>query len=226
MVQTENLMSIRTQLDELRAQLPQDVALVAVSKTYPVAALEEAYAAGQRLFGESRAQEMAVKQAALPNDVAWHMIGHLQTNKVRSIIPFVSLIHSVDSQRLLNVIDSEAARAGRTIEILLEIHIAQEATKEGWEEAELFNYLHGGEFRELRNVRFRGVMGIASLTSDETQIETEFRRLQSIFERLRSDFFSPSFDILSMGMTADWRIAVACGSNMIRVGSLIFGERS
>ena len=218
-------MSIRTQLDELRALLPEDVALVAVSKTHPVAALEEAYAAGQRLFGENRPQEMVAKQAALPDDIAWHMIGHLQTNKVRSIVPFVSLIHSVDSPRLLDVIDREAARFGRTIDILLEIHIAREATKEGWEEAELFDYLHNDEFRKLQNVRFRGVMGVASLTRDETQIETEFRRLRSIFEQLHGDFFGPAFDTLSMGMTADWRIAVACGSNMIRVGSLIFGKR-
>ena len=225
MVQTGNFMSIRTQLEALRAQLPREVALVAVSKMHPAAALEEAYEAGQRLFGESRPQEMATKQAALPNDIAWHMIGHLQTNKVRSIIPFVSLIHSVDSQRILDVIDREAARAGRIVEILLEIHIAQEATKAGWEEVELLDYLHRGIFMELRNVRFRGLMGIASLTSNQSVVETEFCRLRLLFERLRGDFFTPAFDTLSMGMTADWQIAVACGSNMIRVGSRIFGER-
>ena len=218
-------MSIQRQLQEFRAQLPEGVALVAVSKTHPVAALEEAYRAGQRIFGENRVQEMVAKQAALPEDIAWHLIGHLQRNKVRQIIPFVALIHSVDSQRLLEMIDREAERAGRVVDLLFEVRIAQEETKEGWEEAKLLDYLHEGHFRALHNVRFRGVMGIASLTPDERRIATEFRRLRSIFEVLRDRFFDVEFDTLSMGMTADWPIAVACGSNMIRVGTSIFGKR-
>ncbi len=219
-------MSVREQIIDLQECLPAGVKLVAVSKMHPASAVEEAYAAGQRIFGESRPQELCAKYEALPKDIEWHMIGHLQTNKVRSIVPFVSLIHSVDSARLLEYIDREAARIGRVVDVLLEIFVAQEETKHGWEEAELTAYLQEGTWRSLKNVRFRGAMGIASLTDDRERIRREFSRLHTLFVRLRGEFFGTDFDTLSMGMTSDWKLAVECGSNMVRIGSQIFGDRN
>ena len=217
-------MSIAENIESVRGSLPEGVTLVAVSKTHSAEAIAEAYAAGQRIFGESRPQEMRAKYEALPRDIEWHMIGHLQTNKVKYIAPFVTLIHSADSARLLSVIDSEAAKCGRAIDVLLEIHVAAEETKSGWLPAELNDYLCSGEWRRLRNVRFRGVMGIATNTDDEARIRRDFETLAAYREQL-AVYFESDFDIVSMGMSDDYPIAVECGSTMVRVGSRIFGAR-
>lgn len=215
---------IASQLALVRESLPAGVTLVAVSKTHPAEAIREAYDAGQRIFGESRPQELREKYETLPRDIEWHMIGHLQTNKVKYIAPFVSLIHSVDSARLVETIQKEAAKCGRIIDILLEIHVAEEETKSGWASDELRVYLAGNPFAALPNLRVRGVMGIATNTDDETVIRRDFETLKACFEELRPAF-GPAFDTLSMGMSHDYPLAVACGSTMVRVGSLIFGER-
>ena len=219
-------MSIAENLEKLRDELPAGVELVLVSKTHPPEAIMEAYDAGQRVFGENRPQEMAAKRAVLPDDIRWHMIGHLQTNKVKLIAPFVQLIHSADSARLLQEIDRQAERIGRVIDVLLEIRIAREQSKEGWVWEELQEWLGTGEYRGFANVRFRGVMGVATFTGDMAQVRTEFETLARMHARLRERFFGPDFDILSMGMTSDWPAAVECGSTMARIGSLVFGNRS
>ena len=217
-------MSIACQLSFVRSTLPEDVTLVAVSKTHPVEAIREAYDAGHRVFGESRPQELREKYEALPQDIEWHMIGHLQTNKIKYIAPFVSLIHSVDSARLAEAIQREAAKCGRTIEILLEIHVADEETKSGWEIGELMRYVGTAPFARMPDVCVRGVMGIATNTDDWEVIRRDFRELKRCFDLLQPNF-GARFNILSMGMSHDYPIAVECGSTMGRVGSLIFGER-
>lgn len=217
-------MSIADRLRFVRETLPEGVELVAVSKTHPAEAIREAYDAGQRLFGESRPQELRAKYEALPRDIAWHMIGHLQTNKVRMIAPFVTLIHSVDSARLAETIQREAARCGRVIDILLEIHVAAETTKTGWTWDDLEAWLAADPFAALPDVRVRGVMGIATNTDDEAVVRSDFEMLRSRFEQLRPRF-GEAFDTLSMGMSDDYPAAVACGSTTVRVGSLIFGAR-
>lgn len=219
-------MAIKDKLAELKASLPAGVRLVAVSKTYPAEVVREAYDAGQRLFGENRPQEMDAKRQQLPADIEWHMIGHLQTNKVKQIAPYVSMIHSVDSAKLLGVINEQALKNDRVIDILFEVHVAREESKHGWNEAELVAYLRGGEFRGMQGVRFRGLMGVATFTDDEQVVRDEFMRLNGLFGRLRHDFFGPDFDTLSMGMSGDYLPAIACGSNMVRIGSLIFGVRN
>lgn len=217
-------MSVTDQLQAVRATLPEGVTLVAVSKTHPVEAIEEAYAAGQRIFGESRPQELKAKWEVLPRDIEWHMIGHLQTNKVRMIMPSVGLIHSVDSERLVREIEKEALRIGRTVDILLEVHVAREESKTGWSGEELQSWLATEAYKELRAVRVRGVMGIATNTDDEEVIRADFEALRGWFERLKPLFGEP-FDTLSMGMSDDYPLAVECGSTMVRVGSRIFGQR-
>lgn len=217
-------MSIRSQLSDVRETLPEGVTLVAVSKTHAPALIEEAYAAGQRIFGESRPQELREKYEALPKDIEWHMIGHLQTNKVKYIAPFVRLIHSVDSARLAEAIQKEAAKCGRTIDILLEIHVAEEETKTGWNIGELMDYVRTTPFARMPNLCVRGVMGIATNTDDEAVIRRDFGELRRCFELLRP-YFGARFDTLSMGMSHDYPLAVECGATMVRVGSLIFGER-
>ncbi len=217
-------MSIESQITRLRRSLPESVALVAVSKTHPTEAILAAYGAGQRIFGESRPQEMCAKHEVLPKNIEWHMIGHLQTNKVRQIVPFVALIHSVDSARLIEAIQREAARCGRVVDILLEIHVAREQTKSGWAFDELMAYIRTAPFAQLKNISVRGVMGIATNTDDEAEIRRDFEELRRCFEWLRPHF-GARFDTLSMGMSDDYPIAVACGSTMVRVGSKIFGER-
>lgn len=204
--------------------LPEGVTLVAVSKTHPIESIAEAYEAGQRIFGESRPQELAAKYAALPHDIEWHMIGHLQTNKVKYIAPFVALIHSLDSARLAESIQREAAKCGHTIDVLLEIHVAAEQTKSGWDIDELRTTVASGFFDGLPDVRVRGVMGIATNTDDERRIADDFAQLKSYMEEFRP-IFGKSFDTLSMGMSHDYPAAVAAGATMVRVGSLIFGER-
>ena len=217
-------MAISTKIKELHASLPQGVTLVAVSKFHPVEALHEAYEAGQRIFGESRVQELLVKHEALPKDIEWQMIGHLQTNKVRQIVPFVSLIQSVDSVRLVECINREAERIGRVVDILLEIHVAQEESKTGWHYDELVEYLQNDAFSALKNIRVRGVMGMATNTDDEAIIRHDFEQLAK-HKRELAHYFDDDFDTLSMGMSDDYELAIECGSTMVRIGSSIFGER-
>ena len=217
-------MSIKSEIERLRSELPEGVKLLAVSKFHPVEALQEAYDAGQRAFGESRPQELKAKQAVLPDDIEWHMIGHLQTNKVRAIASFVSLIQSVDSQRLLECIDREAARCGRVIDCLLEVHVTAEQSKSGWDVDELRSYLASGAINTLKNVRIRGVMGMATYTDDMTVVRSDFECIAAIKRELDPQF-DDSFDTISMGMSDDYPLAVECGSTMVRVGSSIFGER-
>ena len=217
-------MAISTKIKELHALLPQGVTLVVVSKFHPIEALNEAYEAGQRIFGESRVQELLVKHEALPKDIEWQMIGHLQTNKVRQIVPFVSLIQSVDSVRLAECINREAERIGRVVDILLEIHVAQEESKTGWKYDELVDYLQSGAMAELKNIRVRGIMGMATNTDDKEVIRHDFERLKECKEQLASHF-GEEFDTLSMGMSDDYELAIECGSTMVRIGSSIFGNR-
>ena len=197
---------------------------MAVSKIHPAELIREAYEAGHRIFGESRPQELREKYEALPKDIEWHMIGHLQTNKVKYIAPFVRLIHSVDSARLAEAIQKEAAKCGRTIDILLEIHVAEEETKTGWNIGELMDYVRTAPFARMPDLCVRGVMGIATNTDDEAVIRRDFGELRRCFELLRP-YFGARFDTLSMGMSHDYPLAVECGATMVRVGSLIFGER-
>ena len=218
-------MSITSNLLDIRASLPEDVTLVAVSKFHPVEAIAEAYEAGQRVFGESRVQELVVKQQSLPADIEWHMIGHLQTNKVRAIAPFVSLIHSVDSARLLDCINREAERCGRVVDCLLELHVAREQTKSGWDVTELREYVASGAIDQMNNIRIRGIMGMATFTDELAVVKSDFERLAAIKCEIEP-MFDSSFNILSMGMSDDYPIAVQCGSTMVRVGSSIFGQRT
>lgn len=217
-------MSIERQLAFVKRTIPENVTLVAVSKTHPVEAIRCAYDAGQRVFGESRPQEMKAKYDVLPKDIDWHMIGHLQTNKVKYIAPFVSLIESVDSDRLLDVIQHEAAKCGRVIEILLEIRVADEQTKTGWDFGALYTYVRSEVFSQMPNIRVRGVMAIATNTDDVSVVRGNFEVLKGYMDTLQP-YFGNRFNILSMGMSDDYPIAIECGSNMVRVGSLIFGER-
>lgn len=216
-------MSVANNLSAVLSSLPEGVTLVAVSKYHPIEAIWEAYNAGQRLFGESRVQELMVKYQALPKDIEWQMIGHLQTNKVKYIVPFISLIQSVDSQKLLETIDREAKKYGRVVDCLLEVHVAQEETKSGWEETSLREYLATDSIKQLQNVRIRGIMGMATNTDDSSIIRADFERLKSLKQELEP-IFDSNFDTLSMGMSDDYHIAIDCGSTMVRVGSKVFSE--
>lgn len=218
---------IADNLSALSAKLPPEVTLVAVSKTHPPEAIMEAYEAGQRHFGENRVQELVPKAQQLPADIKWHLIGHLQTNKVRQVIPLVHLIHSVDSVRLLQEISKSAMKAERVVDILLQVYIAEEETKFGLDEAELESLLDDPLCRNARGVRIRGLMGMASFTEDMDQVAGEFRRLKGIFDRISSRWFAREewFDQLSMGMTSDFEVAIGEGSTLIRIGTLIFGNR-
>ena len=215
-------------LTEIRRQLPQHVTLVAVSKTYPPKILMEAYEAGQRVFGENKVQELVQKQPVMPNDVEWHLIGHLQNNKVKYIAPFIKLIHSVDSLKLLITIDKEAQKNHRIIDCLLQFHIGEEATKFGMDIAEAEALLNAVEYKNLKHIRITGVMGMATFTDDQQQIRAEFQRLRDIFHRLKSHFFPalPHFNKISMGMSDDYPIAIEEGATIVRVGSKIFGKRT
>lgn len=215
---------IACQLSFVRSTIPAEVTLVAVSKTHPAEMIREAYDVGHRIFGESRPQELREKYEALPKDIEWHMIGHLQTNKIKYIAPFVTLIQSVDSARLAEAIQREAAKCGRTIGILLEIHVAAEETKTGWDVGELMEYIRTAPFAQMPNVCVRGVMGIATNTDDGETIRRDFNELRRCFDLLQP-YFGARFDTLSMGMSHDYPLAVECGSTMVRVGSLIFGNR-
>ena len=217
-------MSIRTEIERLREELPEGVKLLAVSKFHPVEALREAYDAGQRAFGESRPQELKLKAEVMPRDVEWHMIGHLQTNKVKYIVPFVTLIESLDSERLAQEINRQAERCGRVIDCLLEIHITDEESKSGWAYDELMSFVSGGGFQAYPNIRVRGVMGMATFTDDEAVVRRDFKRLAECKAEL-SEYFGEEFDTLSMGMSDDYRIALEYGTTEVRIGSTIFGAR-
>lgn len=201
--------------------------LVAVSKTKPISQLKEMYEVGQRIFGENRVQELVEKQEALPKDIQWHFIGHLQSKKVKYIAPFVSLIHSIDSWKLLAEVNKQAAKNERVIDILLQFHIADESSKFGLDLEKAKSILTDDNFSTLNNVRIVGVMGMATFTSDNQQVRKEFQNLKAIFKVLKNDFFTniDSFSEISMGMSGDYKIACEEGSTMVRIGSLLFGKR-
>ena len=217
-------MSISSKLEQIRASLPEGVRLLAVSKYHPVEAVMEAYEAGQRAFGESRPQELRVKYEALPKDIEWVMIGHLQTNKIKYIAPYVHLIESLDSERLAEAIEKEAAKCDRTIDCLLEIHVTKEESKSGWDYAELLDFVRSGGFAAMPHIRLRGVMGMATFTDDEAVVRADFKRLNECFTELK-EYFGAEFDTLSMGMSDDYPIAIEYGSTEVRIGSTIFGQR-
>ena len=214
-------MSITTNLQHIKNAIPNEVTLVAVSKTKPIESIMEAYQAGQKVFGENKAQELAQKAKLLPNDIGWHMIGHLQSNKVKYIAPFVSLIHAVDSEKLLKEINKRAAQNNRVIDCLLQFHIAQESNKFGLNKEESQKILV--KQTQYPNIRIIGLMGMATFTSDKAQIRSEFSLLKSIFDNIQKEH--TEIKTLSMGMSGDYTIAIEEGSNMIRVGSAIFGTR-
>ncbi len=219
---------IQEEIQTIKAGLPESVRLVAVSKFHPIEALQEAYEGGQRIFGESKVQEMTQKYEALPKDIEWHFIGHLQTNKIKYMAPYVALIHGVDSYKLLSEINKQAAKAGRIIPCLLQIHIAQEETKFGFSTDECRSMLEEGNWRQLKNVQIAGVMGMATNTEDEAQIKREFSTLSAFFQEVKETYFREvsSFKEISMGMSDDYPIAIEEGSTLIRIGSRIFGARN
>lgn len=215
---------ISDKITEIQSTLRQGVTLLAVSKFHPAEKIQQAYDAGHRSFGESRPQELKAKYDALPKDIKWHMIGHLQTNKIKYIAPFVHLIESLDSERLAAAIDREAAKCGRTIDCLLEIHVTDEESKSGWEWSELKAFVEAGGFQHYPNIRIRGVMGMATFTDDESVVRGDFERLAACKAEL-APYFGEEFDTLSMGMSDDYLVAMECGSTEVRIGSTIFGER-
>ena len=219
---------IRENLAKIKQSIPEDVTLVAVSKTKPNSDIMEAYEAGHRVFGENRVQELTQKYEDLPKDIEWHMIGHLQSNKVKYIAPFVSLIHGVHKFKLLKEINKQAKKENRVIDVLIQFHIAQEDSKFGFDFEEAKEMLESEQFLSLENINIRGVMGMATFTDNREQIEDEFRTLNNYFNVFKSNYFkfNDAFNIISMGMSGDYEIAIEEGSNMIRVGSKIFGERN
>lgn len=221
-------MSIGSQIEILKNELPSTVKLVAVSKFNPVEAIQQAYDAGQRIFGESRPQEMQQKVSQLPDDIKWHFIGHLQTNKLKMVLPYADLIHSVDSERLLMEIDKYAVKNNLKVRCLLELFVAQEESKQGFCEEELFSLLESLQQNPLQGVEICGLMGMASFVDDENQIRAEFQTLKRVFDKVREKYIStlPHFNELSMGMSGDYKIAVECGSTMVRIGTTIFGARN
>jgi len=220
-------MSIQSNLNEIKASLPAHVTLVAVSKTKPVPDLMEAYNAGQRIFGENKIQEMAGKYEEMPKDIEWQMIGHVQTNKVKYMASFVSLVHGVDSLKLLAEINKQANKNNRVINCLLQIHIAEEETKFGMDESELNELLSSYEFKQMENIKITGLMGTATFTQDQKQVKKEFTHLSKIFQDLSKQPETRNFkpETLSMGMSGDYTIAIECGSTIVRIGSSIFGHR-
>lgn len=221
-------MSIATNLNNIKSTLPEQVTLVAVSKTKPISDLMEAYGAGQRIFGENKIQEMTDKFEVMPKDIEWHMIGHVQSNKVKYMAPYVSLVHGVDSFKLLKEINKEGKKNNRIINCLLQIHIAEEETKFGLDEAELDEMLKHFDSAQcdtngLKNIKIVGLMGMATFTDNQNQIKKEFQHLKSIFDRLNTEHCE--LNTLSMGMSGDYQHAIECGSTMVRIGSTIFGNR-
>lgn len=221
-------MTIAEQIKNITSSLPTTTRLIAVSKTKPAEDIQEAYNAGQRVFGENKALEMRDKHEALPKDIEWHFIGHLQTNKIKYIIPYVSLIHSIDSLNLLKEVNKEAAKKERRVDCLLQFHIAQENTKFGLSYDEAVQLLSSEEYKQMENIRIVGVMGMATFTDNSDQVSAEFGSLRTIFDRLKKEYFSSveSFCELSMGMSDDYPLAIEQGSTLIRVGSAIFGKRN
>ncbi len=221
-------MGIRENIIAFKRSIPPDVKLVAVSKTKSPAEILEAYETGHRMFGENRVQELVDKAGMLPGDIQWHLVGHLQTNKVKFIAPFVNMIHSVDSMKLLMTINKEAEKNDRIQDCLFQIHIAREETKFGLSEQELKDLLSSSEFTDQKNVRICGLMGMATFTDNEKMIREEFQYLMKIFQEMKDHYFSQHdyFGELSMGMSGDYRIAIEEGSTMIRIGTIIFGERA
>ena len=219
-------MSIKDNLLHIKSQLPEKVTLVAVSKTKPVSDLMEAYNVGQRIFGENKIQEMTEKWEQMPKDIQWHMIGHVQTNKVKYMAEYVSLIHGVDSLKLLQEINKQAAKHNRVIDCLLQMYIAEEETKFGLDEKELEDILHFVQNDKLQNIKVVGLMGMATFTDKQTQIKKEFLNLQSTFDKINSlSIVNYQLSIISMGMSGDYNLAIECGSTMVRIGSGIFGGR-
>ena len=223
-------MSIQSNLNTIKESLPEHVTLVAVSKTKPVSDLMQAYEAGQRIFGENKIQEMTDKWEEMPKDIQWHMIGHVQSNKVKFMAPYVSLIHGVDSLKLLQEINKQALKNSRTIDCLLQIYIAEEESKFGLDEDELNELLASSAFKELENIRILGLMGMATFTEDQNQVKKEFTHLKSIFDSLeKNDAYGKGalqcVSTISMGMSGDYQLAIECGSTMVRIGSSIFGGR-
>lgn len=219
-------MSIASNIDTIKKSLPEHVTLVAVSKTKPVSDLMEAYNAGQRIFGENKIQEMTDKWEEMPKDIQWHMIGHVQSNKVKFMAPYVTLIHGVDSLKLLQEIDKQALKNNRIINCLLQIYIAEEESKFGLDESELNELLTSLEFKQLKNIRILGLMGMATFTDDQNQIKKEFTNLRSTFDSIQKlETANCQFNTISMGMSGDYKLAIECGSTMVRIGSSIFGGR-
>ena len=221
-------MEIKENLNRIKATLPAGVTLVAVSKTHPAEMLKEAYDAGQRIFGENKVQEMTAKSQVLPTDIQWHFIGHVQSNKIKLMAPYVSVIQGVDNYDKLAEIDRQAARFNRHITCLLQLHIATEETKFGFSADECTAMLDEGKWNELKNITIGGVMGMASNTDDEAQVRSEFSRLKKLFDTYKEKYFSdsPDFKTISAGMSSDYELAIEEGSNMVRIGSSIFGERN
>lgn len=217
-------MEISENIKKYKEELGENVTLVAISKTKPNSDLLEAYEAGQRVFGENKIQEMTEKWEALPKDIQWHMVGHVQRNKVKYMAPFVSLIHAVDSLKLLKEIDKEAKKNERVISCLLQIKIAEEDSKFGLDAEEAKEILASEEFSALKNIKVKGLMGMATFSDDEAKVKGEFDYLKSVYEDFKKDH--PNFEVLSMGMSGDYKLALTCGSNMVRIGSAIFGERN
>lgn len=218
--------SIAERLDAIRATIPSGVRLLAISKYYPCEAVMEAYNAGQRDFGENKAQDLVAKQQALPTDIRWHFTGHLQSNKIKYIAPFVYMIHSIDSMQLLREIDKHGAKNNRTIPCLLQIHIAQEETKFGFTPEECLAMLATEEWKELKNIHIRGLMCMASNTDDQQQVATEFKAVRALFDEIRDRWFAEDseFDTLSAGMSGDYLTAIEAGSTCVRIGSSIFED--
>lgn len=221
-------MSISNQITKINNELPSTVKLVAVSKFNPVEAIQQAYDAGQRIFGESRPQELQQKVALLPDDIKWHFIGHLQTNKLKMVLSYVELVHSVDSERLLMEIEKYAVKNGLKVRCLLELFVAQEESKQGFSEEELMALLDSLQQNPLQGVEICGLMGMASFVEDENQIRGEFQTLKRVYDKVKEKYIStlPQFNELSMGMSGDYRIAIECGSTMVRIGTTIFGARN
>lgn len=217
-------MSIKENLLAIKENIPDTVTLVAVSKTKPMSYIQEAYDEGQRVFGENRVQEMTEKWENMPKDIEWHMIGHLQRNKVKYMAEYVSLVHGVDSPRLLAEINKQAEKYNRVISCLLQVHIAEEDTKFGFNEEELLDLVANEEFKAFKNVKIVGLMGMATFTDNMDQVRREFASLKSLFTKLKSNYVD--FTILSMGMSGDYNIAIEEGSTMVRIGSSIFGSRN
>ena len=220
-------MSIQQNIEEIRKHIPANVKLVCVSKFHPSETLMEAYKCGERVFGESKVQELCGKQETLPNDILWHFIGHLQSNKIKFIVPFVELIHGVDSYKLLEEINKQAIKAGRTVNCLLQIHIAKEETKFGFSAEELMETLLDGKWKELSGINICGLMGMATYTENREQIRNEFKGLKALLDKAKEQYFTnkPSFCELSMGMSDDYQLAIEEGSTLVRIGSSIFGHR-